>query len=153
MKPSVKLTLSILPGGFAVCRLAASAPVPDWANAAPPTPLGFVSITRTADELSIVCPDEAVPSVARPDPSYVSEETLSADELRCEPGWKCLKVAGPLDFGLTGIMAGLTGALAAVGVTVFTISTYDTDYLMVRHESLERALRALRLEGYQVHEV
>jgi hypothetical protein len=128
-----KLSLIVLSDLYAVCRLDHDARLPDW------LPLNgseaLVSITRTADELSIVCAQEHIPA------------TLEA---HLEKGWRCLKVLGPLDFGLTGILSGLTGVLAAVGISIFALSTYDTDYLLVRQESLERAIRALRLDGHEV---
>jgi uncharacterized protein len=70
--------------------------------------------------------------------------------VQAETGWSALKVLGPLDFSITGIMANITGVLAAIGISVFAISTYDTDYILVRHESLSRAQRALRMEGHTV---
>lgn len=132
---SERLTLNVLPDAFAVCRLAPITPgapltLPEWARleAGP-----FVSVTCTADECSIVCAESAVP------------ETIIA-----ERGWRCLRVHGPLDFSLTGILAGLAGALAAAGISIFAISTYDTDYLLVRRERLEDAIRALQAEGHLV---
>lgn len=132
------LTLSVLPDQYAVVKLPANAPIPEWVGMNGPGDL--FSVTRTPEELSIICPNSNVPNMPR------------AGNFEFEKGWACLKVDGPLDFSLTGILAGLTRALAAIGVTVFAISTYNTDYLMVRHESLERAVRALRLEGYTVVE-
>ncbi|MDW8299171.1 MAG: ACT domain-containing protein [Anaerolineae bacterium] len=121
------LTLSVLPDRFAVCQLPPDSPLPSWASGS------LVAFVRTADELSVVCAESAVPlGVPR-------EGDLSA-----------LKVEGTLEFGLTGILAGISATLAAVGITIFAISTYNTDYILVRHASLERACRALRLEGYTV---
>jgi hypothetical protein len=124
--PSLRLTL--LPDVLAVCRLPADASVPAWAWTGEPA-----SVTRTRDELSVVCRADAVP-----------------DGVRCEPGWRCLKVAGPLDFALTGIMAALTAPLAAAGIALFAVSTYDTDYLMVKAETLDRAVDALHGAGHRV---
>jgi hypothetical protein len=67
-----------------------------------------------------------------------------------ESGWRCLKVRGPLDFGLTGILAALTSALAAASIPIFALSTYDTDYLMIKTDTLERAIEALRGAGHRV---
>ncbi len=128
-----KLSLTVLPDVYAVCLLDHDARLPDWVSLHRDE--AFVSITRTADELSIVCAEQHLPA------------TLDGS---CEKGWRCLKVLGPLDFGLTGILSGLTGVLAAVGISIFALSTYDTDYLLVRRESLERAVRALRLDGHEV---
>ena len=125
------LTLSILPETFAVCRLAKDAALPDWANGA--NSGEFISITRTRDELSIICPNANVP-----------------EGIQVETNWRCFKIAGPIDFALTGILAALVTPLAHAGISIFAMSTYDTDYLMVRSESLERAIRVLKLAGHEV---
>lgn len=122
--------LELLPDTYAVCRLDKNAPIPDWA-----TQGLFSSITRTARELSVVCPDARVPG-----------------ELKKESGWKVLMVEGPLDFSLTGVLASLTGPLAREGISVFAASTYDTDYLLVKQEQLKRAIQVLGAEGYNVEE-
>ena len=125
-----KLTVGVRPGEYVVLRLAADAPVP--AALLDPTD-GFVSITRTADELSVVCPaDLAVP----------------ADLV--ERDWRLLTVRGPFEFALTGIMAALSGALAAAGVSLFALSTYDTDHILVKDADLDRAIDALRDAGHEV---
>jgi hypothetical protein len=126
MQPT--LTLSILPDTFAVCRLKKDAAIPAWA-----TNGTFISITRTADELSIVCPESNVP-----------------EGIQCESDWRCIKIEGPLDFALTGILVSIAAPLAHVGISIFAISTYDTDYLMVRRESLDRAILALERSGHHV---
>jgi hypothetical protein len=123
-------TLSLLPDTYAVCRLDKDAPVPDWATRGP-----YSSVTRTADELSVVCPDALVPG-----------------GVRKESGWRVLMVEGPLDFSLTGVLASLTGPLAREGISVFALSTYDTDYLLVKQEQSEKALQALGAAGYHVAE-
>ena len=122
--------LELLPDSYAVCRLDKNAPVPDWA-----TQGLFSSITRTARELSVVCPDARVPA-----------------GVKKESGWKVLMLEGPLDFSLTGVLASLTGPLARESVSVFALSTYDTDYLLVKQEQLEKAIQVLRAEGYDVEE-
>jgi len=123
------LTLRVLAGQYAVCRLAPTDDIPPWAWTGP-----LASVTRTADELSIVCTEDAVPP----------------DVARVERGWRALGVAGPLDFALVGILARLTAALAGAGVTLFALSTFDTDYLLVRAADLEPAIAALRQHGCQV---
>ena len=123
-----KKRIILLPGSLAICRLETTASIPDWATLAP-----FCSVTRTEEELSVVCPEARVPQ-----------------EVKRETGWRALKVEGPLDFSLTGILASLTGPLAREKVSVFAISTYDTDYLLVKEEHLEKAIQALREEGNQV---
>ncbi|MBN1857563.1 MAG: ACT domain-containing protein [Dehalococcoidia bacterium] len=127
MKES-KRKLGLLPDVYAACRLANDVPVPDWATRGP-----FSSITRTAHELSVVCPEAGVP-----------------EGVKKEGGWKVLMVQGPLDFSLTGVLASLTGPLAREGISVFALSTYDTDYLLVKKEQLEKAVQVLRVDGYDV---
>ena len=122
------LTLELVAGSYAVCRLGAAEPVPAWAGGGP-----FVSITRTDVELSVVCPQAAVPAAAL-----------------AERGFRCLRVAGPLGFGMTGVLASLSGPLASSGVSIFVVSTYDTDYLMVQERDLERAVDALTRAGHCV---
>lgn len=101
----------------------------------PPPPPGaaFFAVTRTPGELSVVLPEAAVEA-----------------GWRAEKGWRCLAVAGPLDFALTGVLASLASPLAAAGVSLFAVSTYDTDYLLVREEDLARAVAALRNAGHRV---
>jgi len=120
--------LELVPGRYAVCRLEPDAPVPDWATN---TNAGLASVTRTRDELSVVCPAENVPKDAT-----------------AERGWACLRVAGTLDFDQTGIAASLTAPLAEAAIPVLVIATHDTDYLLVREPDLERALAALAAAGH-----
>jgi len=122
------LTLEVVAGTYAVCRLGPGEAVPSWAK-----PGSFLSVTRTDAEVSIVCSQEGVPA------------TVAA-----ERGWRCLRVAGPLGFGMTGILASLAGPLASSGVSIFVVSTYDTDYLMVQERDLERAQDALVRAGHRV---
>lgn len=122
------LDLALLPGTFAVVRLAAGAGVPAWALEGAVT-----SITRTPDELSIVCDAAAVPGDAR-----------------AERGWRAIRVAGTIDFALTGILASVLAPLAAAQVSIFAVSTFDTDYVLVREAALERALAALGGAGHRV---
>ncbi|RME51034.1 MAG: ACT domain-containing protein [Caldilineae bacterium] len=124
------LTLSVLEGEFAVCRLEGEAPIPGWA-----TGHSFFSVTRTPEELSIVCPAASVPP-----------------GLRAERGWRCLKVHGPLDFGQTGILHALAEPLAGAGISIFALSTYDTDYLLVKAGDLPAAMAALRGAGHRIAE-
>lgn len=120
-------TLEVLPGTFAICRLDASAEVPRWATGE------IVSITRTADELSVVCTHDNVPQ-----------------NVQSEAGWRCLRVAGPLDLSMVGVIASLTGTLAAARISVFVASTFDTDYLLVRDTDLEASVEAMRSEGHVI---
>lgn len=122
--------MTVLPLRLAVCRLAPDVPLPDWASVA-----ALWSVTRTSDELSVVCAADAVPS-----------------GVRAEGPWRALKVAGPLDFALVGILSALAAPLAAAGVSIFAISTYDTDYVLVRDTAVGEALAALRAAGHRVEE-
>jgi hypothetical protein len=115
-------------GHFAVCRLPANASVPPWATAGI-----FISITRTADELSIVCPLQDVPAEHRP-----------------EVPWVCFKLEGPFDFLQVGILASFIAPLAENGVPIFAISTYDTDYVLVREDLAGAALGALQEAGHEL---
>jgi hypothetical protein len=120
--------MKVLDGRFAVCRLAADAPLPSW-------PAGsYVSITRTPDELSIICSEESVPD----------------DVPRVERDWRALRVEGPLPFEMTGVAAAFTAPLAAAEISVFVVATFDTDYLLVKSATFTRALEALRAAGIDV---
>jgi len=123
---SIYLTLSILDGAFAICRLDANSQVPEWAMAG-----DFFSVTCAADEMSIVCSQDVVP-----------------DGVRGERDWRCFRVEGPLDFSLTGILNSLTAPLAAAGVSIFAISTFDTDYLLVNDKDFDRAVEHLVAAGH-----
>ena len=122
------LTLSVLPGEFAVCRLPPDSELSAWVRGS-----GFISVTRTCDELSIVCPESEVPA-----------------GVRCERHWRCLRFDGPLEFSLIGVLAGVLSVLAEAMVSVFVVSTYETDYVFVRSDRLETAVSALRAAGYGV---
>lgn len=123
------LDLRVLADRYAVVRLDPGSPLPDWATTG-----AWWSITRTADELSVVCPESSLPS----------------DLDRVEGGWRLLGVEGVLDFSLIGILAELSGVLAAAEVSVFVVSTFDTDYLLVPGERLDHAVAALRAGGHRV---
>ena len=122
-------TLLVVDGIFAVCRLEPEAPIPPWATAGE-----FSSITRTADESSVVCSQNAVP-----------------EGTPCERGWRCLRVAGTMPFAVVGVLASLTVPLADAGISVFAVSTFDTDYLLIKDEDLGRAVNRLRQHGHTVH--
>jgi hypothetical protein len=126
----VRRKLLLGPETLSICRLERKAPVPQWALAGE-----FFSITRTGEELSIVCPQEQVPS-----------------GIQKQDGWKALRVEGRLDFSLTGVLSSLTEPLARGGISIFAISTYDTDYLLVKDEQLKEAIRVLREEGFEVED-
>jgi hypothetical protein len=122
------LTLHLLPGEFAVCRLAPAEPVPAWAGS-----VVFSSITRTADELSLVCPAGPVPA-----------------GIRAERDWRLLKIAGPLDFGAVGILASITTPLAQAGISVLGMGTFDTDYVLVKAARLDKTIHVLGAAGHTV---
>ncbi len=124
----MKLDLFLLPGFYAVCRLAPDAAAPVWAAGE-----DLVSITRTREELSVVCPQDQVPP-----------------EVRGERDFRALKIRGPLDFSLVGVLAGLAGPLAEAGISLFALSTFDTDYILVKRDDLGRAAEILIREGHNV---
>lgn len=115
---------------LAVARLGPADAIPDWAAIASSD---FVSITRTSDELSIVCDAASVPS-----------------GVRAERGWVALKVAGPLAFDQTGVLASLSTVLANAEVPIFVISSYDTDYILIRDGDTSTATAALKAAGHTV---
>jgi len=122
------IPLILLRSRLAVCRLPANALLPEWAW------LGeFVSFTLTADELSVVCEERFVPP-----------------EIKAERGWCALKFHGPLDFSLIGLLASVANVLAEANIGIFTISTYDTDYILFKEVSIDRTLAALNHAGYIV---
>jgi hypothetical protein len=122
------LDLRIIPERVAVCRLAADSAVPVWIGGT-----GFRSVTWTGDETSVVCAESLVPG-----------------DVRSEGGWRALMVVGPLDFGLTGILSSIARPLAEERISIFAISTFDTDYVLVKDSELERAIQALAAAGHRV---
>ena len=122
------LTLTILAETFAVSKLDKGVPIPNWASSG-----DWCSITRTDDELSVVCPEAQVPA-----------------DVISNRGWRCLKLAGPLDLALTGILVSLLEPLAMARISVFSVSTFETDYLLVKAENLEETVRVLSVAGHQI---
>lgn len=122
------LTLTLLEEQLAVCRLDAAAEIPGWATAG----LLF-SVTRTADELSVVCPEGHVPV-----------------GVRCEKGWHVFELEGPFEFSEVGILSAVAAPLAEAGVGIFAVSTFDTDYVLVKGERVDVAADALRGWGHEV---
>ena len=122
------LHLAVEPERLAVCRLAADAPLAAWMWTGP-----LASVTRRGRELSVVCSEAAVP-----------------EGVEAEPGWRALTVAGPLDFALTGVLASLAVPLAAAGVPIFVLSTFETDAVLVRDAALPTAVDALGAAGHTV---
>ena len=134
--PTWTLTLTLLPDTFAICRLAPDAPIPAWArlDANTTSADSFSSITHTAAELSVVCPQAAVPA-----------DTIA------ERDWRCLRIEGPFDLTTdVGVLAALTAPLAEAGIGIFAVSTYDTDHLLVSAANLDRAVATLTAAGHTV---
>lgn len=124
------LRLRVTDGLLAVARLPAGDATPAWAA---DDAGGFVSVTRTASELSVVCAADRVPG-----------------DVTAERGWRRLEVEGPLDFGLTGVLASVAGPLADAGVPLFAVSTHDTDHILVRDHDVAAAAVSLRAAGHHV---
>ena len=122
------MSLSVLEERLAVCRLEPRAEILQWATSAP-----FFCVARTPDELSVVCPEEHVPA-----------------GITCERVWRALKLQGPFDFELTGVLASVAAPLARCEVGILAIATYDTDYVLVKEEQLDPAIAALRERGHEV---
>src|SRR5581483_4577349 len=117
--------LDVLSGSYSIAKLPADAAVPEWARGE------FVSVTRTPEELSIVA--AGIP-----------------EDVDCRRGWRCLKIRGPLDFSLTGILVSIAAPLAEAGISIFAVSTFDTDYVLIFESDLERAVAALRASGHTI---
>lgn len=126
--PPSPLRLDLLDGRMSVCRLDPSSEVPPWATQAT-----LFSVTRTRDELSVVCPEENVPV-----------------GVKHEGGWRVLRLEGPFEFSAVGVLASVATPLTGAGVSIFALSTYDTDYVLVKEEGLEHAVSALRRTGHEV---
>lgn len=124
-----RLDLRVLEGQYAVCQLEASAPIPTWA-----TGEGFESISRSEEELSIVCHQSRVPP-----------------EIKAERDWRLIRLVGPFDFGLIGILASVLNPLAKAQIGIFAVSTYNTDYVLVKAHDLDRAVVALSQAGHAVN--
>jgi len=121
-----RLNLTLLRETMAICRMEPTECIPAWV-----VDNSFCSVTRTKEELSLVCPEKRVPKGVKSDRS-----------------WCCLKVQGPVALSMTGVLASLAAPLAEAGISVFVVSTYDTDYLLVKKEDLGRATRVLRQAGH-----
>ncbi len=122
MPDKLNLKLSVLPQTFAICRLEKNTPVPEWALRGSQ----FSSITASSEEISIVC-----------------DETVVPPDVKAVKGWRAFMVEGQLDLAMTGVIASLTAPLAEAGISVFTLSTFATDYLLVKAERLDDAVDVL----------
>jgi hypothetical protein len=125
-----KLRLTLLTDTLAICRLQADAGIPDWAFRGT-----FSSVTRTAEELSIITGGDGIPA-----------------DVTCDHDWRVLKVEGPLEFSLTGVLESVARPLADAAISMFAIATYNTDYVLVKSANLGRALEVLRAAGHMVAE-
>lgn len=123
-----KMRLALLDGSFSIHRLNPQQPVPPDLFECP-----FFSISRTPEELSIVAPESA---------------EIKSDQV--EPDWRGIKLIGPLHFGLVGVLADITAALAKAGISIFAVSTYDTDYVFIKSFDVDKALRTLEDSGYAI---
>ena len=124
---STKIVLSILEETYIIHKLDQSTNLPEGL-----TECEFYSLSNSQEELSLVCPEQIL----------IQSENSS-------PNWKCLKVAGPLDLKLTGILAGLSDTLEKAKISIFAISTFETDYLLIQKQVLETAKTALKSAGYK----
>jgi hypothetical protein len=124
-----RLPLELLPDTLAICRLDAADPVPAWTQQS----VGFLTVSRTAEELSITALQRAVPP-----------------GVRCERDYRALRVHGPLPLNLVGILAAIADPLADVGLSIFAISTYETDYVLVKAHDLDVALETLGRAGHEI---
>lgn len=132
---TASLKFSMVPGTYAVCRLPASAALPAWAGKA------FVSITRTSEELSIVCEERRIPA-----------EAEDGIEFQLERGWVLLKLHGPFPLDAIGVLASVAKPLAEAAISLFALSTFDTDYVLVKRTHAKQAIAALTLAGHTLVE-
>ena len=128
------LTLDVLAEPLSVLRLSADADAPEWALRAG----SFGSVTRTADELSVVCATTRVPAT-QPDEGMARED-----------GWRALQVVGPFAFTEVGVLLQVAAPLAAAGISILAVATFDTDYVLVQETQLSRAITELRQAGHTV---
>lgn len=122
------LAMTVLEEHLSICQLDVKAEIPPWATGS-----SYFSVTRTEDELSIVCPEQDVP-----------------EDVSQERGWRALKLEGPFELSMVGVLASIAAPLAEAGVSIFAVSTFDTDYLLVRGKQLDFAVDTLREHGHRV---
>lgn len=130
----MKLSMTMLETSFAVCKLNGQAMIPMWLLNE-----NMVSITRTAEELSIVCDQE-----------LIGDHIDELGQMLVYKDWKCLKVNGPLEFSLVGILAEISTILAKAEISIFAISTFDTDYILLQKDVLDKAVEVLRHSGIEI---
>jgi hypothetical protein len=132
------LTLAVLAEPLSVCRLGADAELPDWATRAG----SFCSITRTADELSVICATALIPG-----PHAAGEESAIVAR---EDGWRAIKLVGPFALTEVGVLLRIAAPLAVAGISILAVGTFDTDYVLVKATSLATAVAQLRTSGHRV---
>jgi len=125
-----RLKLSLLPDALAVCRLEQGQEIPIWA-----TEGDFSSVSRIREELSVICASSSVP-----------------ENVRASRGWRAIKIVGPLDLDLVGILVSVAVPLAHAGIGILPVGTFDTDYILVRDRQLGEVLKALRATGFNISE-
>jgi len=124
-----RLNLKLLKDKYSVCRLNKDDEIPKWIFNEE-----FFSITKTEDELSIVCLQDKI-----------------KEDIKCERDWKILKIEGPLDFSLIGILSKISTLMANNNISIFAISTYDTDYILIKEESIDKAIEILENNNYNIN--
>ncbi|HET8845435.1 MAG TPA: ACT domain-containing protein [Ktedonobacteraceae bacterium] len=122
------LALSLLPEAFAVCRFAPGTPLPEWVQTD-----SFFSFSGTPEETSLVCSMISIPS-----------------DVKADRGWRCFKIQGPLPFSLVGVLNSVTVPLAQAHISIFAVSTYDTDYILIKESVLPQALSILTDAGHTI---
>jgi len=130
MANSAILTLDLLEENFVICRLPPLSSLPSWAFTGP-----FISITKTNDELSIIT---------------IDDNRLPKD-IQCERNWRCLKLKGPFPFDMTGVLSSVLNPLAKADVGILAISTFDTDYVLIKDKNLQIAIDVLKQNGHIVN--
>ena len=125
--PTLNLTITTLKESYSIHQLGPDAIIPDSIQES-----RFYSVSRTDEELTIVC-----------------EANIDLNAHRSESGWRIIKIVGPLEFSLTGVLAAVSAILAREKISIFALSTFDTDYILVRSEKLEKARRVLKQAGHR----
>jgi hypothetical protein len=120
------ISMRLLSDVYGVCRMDKNDPIPEWIEDS-----RFYSVTKTMEELSVVCPQNRIP-----------------DHIKCEKGWRILKVEGTLEFSLIGILSFISTVLANNGISIFAISTYDTDYILIKEKDTDKVISVLTSENY-----
>jgi hypothetical protein len=123
-----KLKLSLLKDKYGICSLPATTPIPDWALKE-----SLISITRTKEELTIVCRQDLIPS-----------------QIQCDPNWRCFRIDGAFDLNQTGVISSISSPLANAGISIYVISTYNTDYFLVKEENVNQTISVLSSSAHSI---